>query len=100
MLIESSETLITGKWLFDGERVVGDESCKRIQRLLASHLIQIGNDASGWDALYRDPSDGRLWERIYYDGGLHGGGPPLLRTITFEEARQKYPALEAASHVG
>ena len=41
-------------------------------------------------ALYRDPNDNRLWELIYPQSEMHGGGPPELRNLTFNEARQKY----------
>lgn len=41
--------------------VVTDEEWVRIERLLASHLEAIAVDPGG-DALYVDPSDGKLWE--------------------------------------
>jgi len=42
--------------------------------------------------LYRDPDDGRYWERTYPQSELHGGGPPELRVLATEDARQKYGA--------
>jgi hypothetical protein len=44
---------------------------------------------NGWNALYRDPNDCRYWELTYPEGELHGGGPPQLRCLTADEARQK-----------
>ena len=84
------ETDITGKWVFTGDRVVGDENCERIHDLVQNHLIRLGSDQSGWDTLYRDPDDSRLWERIYPQSALHGGGPPALRLISKDLARVKY----------
>ena len=60
--IQPTETQLTGNWLSLNGRVVADEICRRIGDLVASHLKELGRDSSGWDALYRDPDDGRLWE--------------------------------------
>jgi hypothetical protein len=62
----------------------------RIHELVRSHLSKLGCDASGWETLYVDPVDGRLWELTYPQSGLHGGGPPELRCLTRDEARRKY----------
>src|ERR1700723_3459159 len=52
--------------------------------------MKIAESTSGWEALYRDPSDGRYWERTYPQSETHGGGPPQLSTITLDEAERKY----------
>jgi hypothetical protein len=90
MRIDPSEIVLTGQWVLRGGRLVVDEVCERISGLTGSYLQELGKDASGWDTLYRDPIDGRLWELVYPESGLHGGGPPQLRWLTIEEARQKY----------
>lgn len=90
MKIQLTETQITGKWLSRDGRVVVDETCERINELVRSHLKKLGHDASGWEVLYRDPDDGRLWELTYPQSELHGGGPPQLRCLTLDEARKKY----------
>jgi hypothetical protein len=91
MNIDPSETILTGRWLPDNQGgVVADDICRRIERLVHSHLKELGTDRSGWDALYRDPDDDRLWELTYPQGQLHGGGPPQLRNLTVEKAREKY----------
>lgn len=85
------ETLLVGRWFEKNGQVVADETCKRIDALIASYLEQVAMSAYGaWEVLYRDPSDGRYWERTYPQGDLHGGGPPQLKYITFEEAKAKY----------
>jgi Immunity protein 27 len=63
---------------------------KRIFALTQSRLVKVKTDASGWDTLYRDPTDGRFWELIYPQSHLHGGGPPELRNLTPDDAKQKY----------
>lgn len=90
MKLLPTETLLTGAWLLRDGHVVGDDTCQRIKELARSHLSRLGHDASGWEVLYRDPDDGRLWELTYPESHLHGGGPPQLRCLTLTEARAKY----------
>lgn len=99
MKIAPFETVLTGRWI-PGNRgqVVADETCKRIEGLIANYLEILGTDSSGWDTLYRDPSDGRLWELIYPQSELSGGGPPELRHIEVAGARLKYCAALKAPH--
>lgn len=90
--IDAAETVLTGRWLVQGGRTVADDVCKRIVALTKSHLQEVRRDASGWNTLYRDPSDGRYWELTYPQGELHGGGPPELRCLAADQAEQKYGA--------
>ena len=90
MTIRVEETEIRGRWTTDAGKVEADQTCRRIEQLVAGYLREVGRDASGWDVLYSDPSDGRYWELIYPESHLHGGGPPTLRNLTEEEARKKY----------
>ncbi|HYE31792.1 MAG TPA: Imm27 family immunity protein [Methylomirabilota bacterium] len=90
MKIDPSETLLTGNWLFDAGQIKGDMPCERIHALIMSHLILLARDSSGWDSLYVDPADKRLWELTYPQSELHGSGPPQLRALTTTEARKKY----------
>ena len=90
MSIQPAETILTGRVILQGGSPVADEVSKRIFALTKSHLVKLGSDASGWDVLYRDPNDGRYWELIYPQSELQGGGPPQLRCLTADEAKQKY----------
>lgn len=89
-MIRFDETLISGRWIRSLGRNVPDETCQRITELTRLHLVELGRDPSGWDALYRDPDDGRYWELIYPQSELHGGGPPQLRCLSLSEATTKY----------
>ena len=96
MKIDPSEVILTGNWTSDCQgSLVADDTCGRIDSLVRSHLKELGRDETGWDALYRDPGDGRLWELIYRRSELHGGGPPQLRLLTVDEARQNMGALSS-----
>jgi len=90
MTIRPGETEIRGGWASNGGRVDADSNCRRIDQLVEAHLREVARDASGWDVLYVDPSDGRYWELVYLESHLQGGGPPTLRHLTAEAARSKY----------
>ena len=88
--LSSSETELVGQWLVQGTSVVGDPTCKRIEALLRTHLVELRRTGDGWSTLYRDPDDGRLWEHTYPQGHLQGGGPPALHCLSAVEAQKKY----------
>lgn len=62
----------------------------RINELIRTHLTRIALSQDGWESLYRDPVDLRLWELTYPHSEMHGGGPPMLRVLSVQEAREKY----------
>ena len=90
LLPEENEVL--GTWTFDGQKMLADDACERIEKLTSQVLerLAFSKDYGAWETLYRDPVDGRLWERIYPQGELNGGGPPALRIISLDDARKKY----------
>jgi len=92
MRLRPEETELVGKWIFDGKTTREDDTAQRIQHLTANALEQLAvSKAYGaWETLFRDPTDGRLWERTYPQGELQGGGPPKLTIISETEARKKY----------
>jgi hypothetical protein len=90
MKIAPSEELLIGEWVEKDGRIVPDDACMRIVHLVSSHLQKLGTDSSGWNVLYRDPDDGRLWELTYPQSQLHGGGPPQLRRLAVQDARNSY----------
>jgi hypothetical protein len=88
--VEDDEILICGGWERIGNRMVPDASLIRIQSMVAIKLERIADCAGGWETLFRDRSDGRLWERFYPSGEMHGGGPESLRRIDMASAEKKY----------
>jgi hypothetical protein len=88
--LEPNESVLTGQWVMEGNRVVADETCQRIEWLVTSRLERLEKDGSGWETLYRNPRDGRLWEHTYPQGAMHGGGPPELHVISSDVAAGKY----------
>lgn len=88
--IAPNETEIVGQWVLHEGRIISDKASQRIGELVDCYLVEICRDPSGWDALYCDPDDGRLWELTYPQSGLQGGGPPQLRCVAKEEVELKY----------
>jgi hypothetical protein len=70
--------------------VSGDAADERIRWLAINRLEALGTTSAGWDWLFRDPRDGRLWELTFPEGSLHGSGPRRLRSISAEEALARY----------
>jgi hypothetical protein len=90
--LQPNETILTGRWLVEDGHVRGDATCERI-KWLTSHYLQKISDSpqwGAWETLYRDPGDGRYWERTYPQGEMQGGGPPQLSCLTIDQAKEKY----------
>jgi hypothetical protein len=82
---------LRGDWIVQTDRsVMANAIEKRIEWLITQKLERIGSDSSGWDTLYRDPRDGRLWELTYPRSEMHGGGPRRLHVVSRGEAAVKY----------
>jgi hypothetical protein len=92
-ILQLGERDLMGAWVPGGGRELeADETAKRIE-WLTSMVLEKGADcprSGGWESLFRDPTDGRLWELTYPQGEMHGGGPPRLTNISETDARKKY----------
>jgi hypothetical protein len=71
--LQSNETTLSGKSLLLDGKVVSDITSERIDWLVQHHLQKVATSTSGWETLYRDPNDGRYWERTYPQSETHGG---------------------------
>lgn len=90
MRIDKTETAIIGSWVISDGGVRADNNVMRIEELRKSHLTEVARSPDGWETLFRDPSDDRLWELTYPTSEMHGGGPPALIVIPAEAAAKKY----------
>jgi hypothetical protein len=90
-MVSPNETEIVGNWITVDGQVRADEACHRIGMLTEHSFEKLGADPTGWETLYRDPTDGRLWECVYPKSEMHGGGPPTIRVLSIEQAIEKYP---------
>lgn len=90
MKLINTESKLVGKWIYDNGVMRKDEITQQIEWLINNHLKKIATDETGWDVLYADPDDSRLWELTYPQSEMHGGGPPSLTYISNEEAKKKY----------
>ena len=89
-MINSQESSLVGHWLFRGSLVVADEICLRIESLTSDYLIELASSSDGWSTLFKDPIDGRFWERTYPQSQLHGSGPPALHCVDLSINRIRY----------
>jgi hypothetical protein len=87
------ETDLVGKWRLVNNAIEIDSTCRRVERLVKDQLTKVGSDPSGWDTLFRDPSDGRYWDLTYPQSDSEGGGPPRLKWIAKDDAMQKYGSI-------
>lgn len=88
--LRPDETELTGHWRLVAGKTIADETCERIQQLVRERLVKIATDTSGWQILYRDPQDSRLWELTYPQGAMQGGGPPKLTCVSVQRAKAVY----------
>jgi hypothetical protein len=89
--LEPGESELHGQWIAQPDgRVAADPVDERIRWLTINRLEPLGTSSDGWDWLFRDPRDGRLWELTYPQGSLHGSGPRRLAVIDREMALARY----------
>ena len=90
--LDASERELIGRWIPSTGGLQADDTAKRIEWLTAEILEKVADSPrwGAWETLFRDPADGRLWERSYPQGEMEGGGPPRIATIPADEARTKY----------
>lgn len=85
------ESMLRGRWLSTAAGPVPDAVEQRIRWLVAHRLDPLGSATDGWDWLFRDRVDGRLWELTFPEGMLLHSGPRLLRVIDAATSSAKYP---------
>ena len=89
--IKSLETVICSDWTIESNKLTQQDAfevSERIYNLTQNYLEKVFD--AGWEILFRDPVDGRLWELTFPKGDMHGGGPRRLSYISNEEANKKY----------
>lgn len=84
--LKEKETELVGMWLDLGGKVTGDAVSDRVEWLTAVRLEKLAEKGECQAELYRDPQDGRLWEKIF----PFGGGPPTLRVLSPSTATERF----------
>jgi len=76
MKLQPDETDVMGRWIETRGGVGADDTCGRIDWLVNEVLeeVAVSPEWGAWEVLFRDPSDGRYWERTY---------PPNHRSTRF-----------------
>ncbi|MES2574737.1 MAG: Imm27 family immunity protein [Bacteroidota bacterium] len=88
--LNTVETILIGSWKKNGDKIIADEICERIEQLKSNYLKKVSVDITGWEVLYQDPHDNRYWLLTYPNSELHSGGPPILKMITATEVYEKF----------
>jgi len=95
--LRPEESQLVGTWISSAQGVAADATALRIEALVANQLHYVATDATGWDKLYLDLADARLWELTYPQSHLHGGGPPTLSVISAANASRKYTFVQPSN---
>jgi hypothetical protein len=74
-----NETAIVCNWIFAKGEMTCDHNCERIQWLVDNYLVKVSTIDGGWTTNYKDPEDGRYWQRTYPYSEMQGGGPATLK---------------------
>jgi hypothetical protein len=88
--LEPNEDRLEGQWLKINDKVIADDTARRIDELISSGLTRVAASKDGWDVLYVDKRDGRRWELTYPHKDWHGGGPPTLICVSDDYVGTKY----------
>ena len=67
--------IIGHHFLYKG-KMVADDQAVRVLRLTNEYLEYITDDETGWNTLYRDPNDGRYWEKSISKANTMAEGQP------------------------
>jgi len=90
MNLQPSENKLVGAVITIDGKPVFDAVANRINNLIADRLEHVCDDESGWLSLFKDPTDGRYWERSYVQSEQHGAGAPSLAIINETELAGRY----------
>ncbi|TMJ46257.1 MAG: hypothetical protein E6G85_31775 [Alphaproteobacteria bacterium] len=71
-------TELTDVWIFRDGKMVAEGGTKAIDDLLAK-LVELKR--GNWATLYRHVETGELWDLVYPQSEMHGGGPRQLRRL-------------------
>ncbi len=90
LLVQSGESVLQGLWIDLGSRMEKDVAWQRIEWLVAEHFERLASADSGLESLYRDPTDGRLWELFPVRPELGEKSPLQLAVIDPQVAAERF----------
>lgn len=90
MYLRPQETVLLGSWIkSESGKLQKDETFKRITWLLLNQLQQVKRLNSDF-TLYKDPRDGRYWEKTFPENESSQDFTLPLKWMTKEQAKEKY----------
>jgi hypothetical protein len=92
MSLKPDENILDGSLIDTAGPIKQEDACMRIVWLVEHVLEKVAAhpQRGDWECLYRDPADGRYWERTHPHEEMRGGGAPRLAVIPKDEAITKY----------
>lgn len=91
-LLAPNETKLEGEWVTADDQITSNDACRRIDWLVTEVLKLIRVDRTTWEKLFQDPKDSRYWLLYYPYSEMHGGGPPSLMEISYQDAEARFKA--------
>lgn len=88
--LRPEDRLLRGLWIDLGSRMEKDGGWQRIDWLTAECLEEVARSGDGLATLYRDPLDGRYWEKTALRPELGDNSPPCLVLIEAAAAEARY----------
>jgi hypothetical protein len=84
-----SLTELNDVWAFRDGKMLAEGDAKTIDALLGAKLIELKK--GNWAILYRHKDTKELWDLVYPQAELHGGGPRRLRRLDLSDPEKWDP---------
>ena len=72
-------TELNDVWVARDGKMIADGDAKTIDAMLEAELVELKK--GNWAVLYRHKHTEELWDLVYPQGEMHGGGPRRLRQL-------------------
>jgi len=84
-----SLTELNDVWVLRDGRMVAEGDAKVIDELLEKGLVELKK--ANWAILYRHKDTEELWDLVYQQGEVQGGGPRRLRRLDHNDPEKWDP---------
>jgi Immunity protein 27 len=76
-------------WVLRDGKMVAEGDAKAIDALLETSLVEL--KTANWAILYRHKDTAELWQLVYPQSEMHGGGPRRLRRLDQGDPENWHP---------
>jgi hypothetical protein len=82
-------TELNDVWVVRDSKMIAEGDAKTINELLQTKLVEIRK--GNWATLYRHKDTEKLWDLVYPQSEMHGGGPRRLRRLDHNDPEKWDP---------